>query len=371
MYRLSATQFLSSGAKVEDYAQALLSRIAARDIDVQAWAYLDPEYVLSQARTLDAIPLERRGPLHGVPIGVKDIFNTMEMPTRHNSPIYSTTDDPGRDAALITMLRSAGALIFGKTTTTEFASITVGTKTMNPHNPARTPGGSSSGSGAAVGDFQVPLALGTQTLGSIMRPASFNGIFGFKPTWGSISHDGIHASALNLDTAGFFARSVADLELLADAARLQDDEEPPAPFKIEGAKFAVCQTHLWSVAGPGTRNAMDSAVRLLRDGGALVEVLDLPGEFSSAFQHDAATTFMSEYIRSKDQLDPALVALVEKPGRISHREHLAALDNLAQLRPKIDLIATRFDAIITPSAVDEAPEGLASTGNPVLCGMWT
>ncbi|KAJ7918715.1 amidase signature domain-containing protein [Mycena leptocephala] len=377
-YRMSATEFLSSnGLKVEDYVRSLLDRIAARDAEVEVWAYLDSEYVLSQARQLDAVPLEQRGPLHGVPVGVKDIFYTKDMPTQHNSPIY-TDDFPVVDAALVMLLRSAGALIFGKTTTTEFASLTIGTKTRNPHDPTRTPGGSSSGSGAAVADFQVPVAVGTQTIGSIIRPASFNGIFGFKPTWGAISREGAKVCSLNFDTMGFFARSVADLELLADAVRLEDDENPTASFSIQGAKFAVCKTYLWPEAGPGTTNALDLAVKLLRDQGASVEELELPGEFASvkkfhlqAFERDAQATFMNEYIRAKDQLDPLLVKFVENSSRTSHREHLAALDNLAQLRPKMDIIASRYDAILTPSVVDEAPEGLASTGNSVLCGMWT
>ncbi|KAJ6591836.1 glutamyl-tRNA amidotransferase subunit A [Mycena vulgaris] len=375
-YRSTATEFLSSGAKVEDYVRALLARIAARDADVQAWAYLDPEYVLSQARKLDAIPPSERGPLHGVPIGVKDIMYTKDMPTQHNSPLYEK-DAPVVDAALIMMLRSAGALIFGKTTTTEFASVTTGTKTRNPHDPTRTPGGSSSGSGAAVGDLQVPVALGTQTIGSIIRPGSFNGIFAMKPTWGAISREGVKVCSLNFDTMGFFFRSIADLELLADAVRLKDDE-PLAPFKIEGAKFAVCKTHVWPQVGPGTANALDLAVKLLREQGASVEELELPEEFASVtksymqvFQSDAQTTFMSEYIRAKDHLDPVIVDFVENPSKISHRDHLNSLDNLAMLRSKIDIIAARYDAILTPSVVDEAPVGLASTGNANLCGMWT
>ncbi|KAJ7257891.1 amidase signature domain-containing protein [Mycena haematopus] len=378
-YRMTATEFLSSGIKVEDYVRSLLDRIAARDSEVQAWAYLNPEYVLSQARELDAVPLEQRGPLHGVPVGVKDIFYTKDMPTQYNSPIY--TDDVAAvhvDAALVMLLKSAGALILGKTTTTEFASVTTGTKTRNPHNPARTPGGSSSGSGAAVGDLQVPVALGTQTIGSIIRPASFNGIFGFKPTWGAISREGVKICSLNFDTMGFFARSMEDLELLADAARLEDDEKPTVPSTIEGMKFAVCKTHVWPQAGPGTINALNLAVKLLRGQGASVEELELPEEFASvrqshlqAFERDARSTFMNEYIRAKDQLDAVLVEYVENPSKLSHRDHLAALDNLAQLRPKIDLIASRYDAIVTPSAVDVAPEGLASTGNPALCATWT
>jgi Asp-tRNA(Asn)/Glu-tRNA(Gln) amidotransferase A subunit family amidase len=160
---------------------------------------------------------------------------------------------------------------------------------------------------------------------------------------------------------GFFARSVADLELLADAVRLEDDENPTASFSIQGAKFAVCKTYLWPEAGPGTTNALDLAVKLLRDQGASVEELELPGEFASvkkfhlqAFERDAQATFMNEYIRAKeDQLDPLLVKFVENSSRTSHREHLAALDNLAQLRPKMDIIASRYDAILTPSVVDD------------------
>ncbi|KAJ7132070.1 amidase signature domain-containing protein [Mycena epipterygia] len=377
-YRMTAAEFLSSGLKVESYVQSLLDRIAARDPDVQAWAYLNRQYILTEARELDAIPMEKRGPLHGVPIGVKDIMYTADMPTQHNSPIYKNDAPVPMDAALIMMLRSAGALIFGKTTTTEFASVTVGTKTRNPHNPTRTPGGSSSGSGAAVGDFQVPVALGTQTIGSIIRPASFNGIFAIKPTWGAISREGVKVCSLNFDTMGFFARSMVDLELLADAVRLEDDDQPVAPFKIHGAKFAVCKTHVWPQVGPGTTNALNLAVQLLRDQGASVEELELPEEFASvtkshlqAFQCDAQTTFLSEYIRAKDKLDPVLVEFVENPARITHRDHLAALDNLSVLRPKMDIILSRYDAIISPSVVDEAPEGLTSTGNAALCGMWT
>ncbi|KAJ7090570.1 amidase-like protein [Mycena crocata] len=390
-YRMSATEFLSSGVTVEDYVRSLLDRIAARDADVQAWAYLNREYVLSQARQLDKIPLGQRGPLHGVPIGVKDIMYTADMPTQHNSVLYKN-DAPAVDAALIMMLRSAGALIFGKShhshnihnltilfrqkDATTFAFVTTGTKTHNPHNLPRTPGGSSSGSGAAVGDLQVPVALGTQTIGSIIRPGSFNGVFAIKPTWGSISREGVKVCSLNFDTMGFFARSISDLEILADAVKLEDDETPSVPFEVRGAKFAVCKTHVWPQVGLGTMNALNLAVKLLRDQDAEVEELELPKEFSSVtkshlqiFQCDAQVTFMSEYIRAKDKLDLALVNFVET--KTPHREHLAALDNLAQLRPKIDVIAGRYDAIITPSVVDEAPEGLSNTGNAALCGMWT
>jgi Asp-tRNA(Asn)/Glu-tRNA(Gln) amidotransferase A subunit family amidase len=183
-YRLTAVEAVSLMKKgdltVEAYAQSLLARIASRDQDIKAWAYLDPSFVISQAKLLDQIPAEKRGPLHGVAIGVKDVILTKDMPTAYNSPIYRGQPPSLVDAAPIISLRAAGALIFGKTTTTEFAATTVGGPSANPHDPSRTPGGSSSGSGAAVGDFQVPIALGTQTGGSTIRPGSFNGIYAFK-----------------------------------------------------------------------------------------------------------------------------------------------------------------------------------------------
>jgi amidase len=199
-----------------------------------------------------------------------------------------------------------------------------------------------------------------------------------KPTWGAISREGVKVCSLNLDTIGFFTRSVADLELLADVFRLEDDEKRPVPFAISGARFAVCKTHVWPEAGPGTQNALALAVKLLRDQGATVEELDLPAEFTAVtastsyvFACDANRTFLNEYIRAKDKLDPVIVGFVENALKISNRDHLAALDTLAQLRPKIDAIATGYDAILTPSVVDEAPERLDQTGSPAFCAMWT
>ncbi|ENH75614.1 Glutamyl-tRNA(Gln) amidotransferase subunit A 1, partial [Fusarium oxysporum f. sp. cubense race 1] len=186
---------------VQEYAESLLERIEARDGDVKAWAYLDEKRVMQEARLLDEIPKKNRGPLHGLPIAVKDVIYTKDMPTQFNSPLYDG-HFPETDAASVRILRHAGALIVGKTTTTEFAAIHVGPKTHNPHDPLRTPGGSSSGSGAAVADFQAPMALGTQTGGSLIRPASFNGLYGFKPTWNSVSREGQKIYALMYDTLG-------------------------------------------------------------------------------------------------------------------------------------------------------------------------
>ncbi|PBL02561.1 amidase [Armillaria gallica] len=374
--RLTATEFISSGLTVEKYAVSLLDRIKSRDDAVQAWAYLDPEYVLAQARELDKIPRDKRGPLHGVPIGVKDTMYTKGMPTQHNSPIYEN-DAPVIDAGPVTILRNAGALILGKTTTTEFAAVFTGPKTRNPHDPNRTPGGSSSGSGAAVGDFQVPIALGTQTIGSVIRPGSYNGVFSFKATWGSISREGVKISSLILDTVGFFTRSIDDLQLLADVFKLSDDEEPGA-FELKGARFAVCKTHVWPQAGRGTIDALDLAVRLLREHGAEVEELELPEDFSQITQWqrnilegDGRVSFLPEYHLAKDKLDPLLIGFVESTTKPSKRDFSASFDSIASLRPKIDAIAGEYAAILTPSALDEAPEGISTTGSPAFCGMWT
>ncbi|KAG7449204.1 amidase signature enzyme [Guyanagaster necrorhizus] len=374
--RLTAVEFISSGLTVEQYAISLLDRIKARDDAVQAWAYLDPEYILAQARELDKVPSDKWGPLHGVPIGVKDIMYTKGMPTQHNSLIYEN-DAPVVDAGPVAILRNAGALIFGKTTTSEFASVFTGPKTRNPHDPNRTPGGSSSGSGAAVGDFQVPIALGTQTIGSIIRPGSYNGVFAFKPTWASISREGSKIFSLIFDTVGFFTRSIADLQLLADVFKLSDDEEPGA-FELKGAKFAVCKTHVWPQAGQGTVDALELAVKLLREHGAEIEELELPEEFSRITQWqrnvldgDGSVSFLPEYNLAKDKLDPLLLGFVENTMKLSRRDYLASFDAIASLRPRIDAIARRYAAILTPSVHDEAPEGISTTGSAAFCGMWT
>ena len=211
---------------VEELAQACLARIRERDPAVRGWVYLDPDLVLRNARELDK--REVKGPLHGVPIAVKDVIMTADMPTQHNSPLYKESF-PTVDAGCIKTLRAAGALIFGKTDTTEFAAVTRGGAARNPFDASRTPGGSSSGSAAVVADMQAPIALGTQTAGSTIRPGSFCGIYAMKPTWGAISREGLKMLALSLDTLGLFARSAEDLDLLADVFALEDRILPLRP----------------------------------------------------------------------------------------------------------------------------------------------
>ncbi|KAL4926694.1 amidase [Aspergillus undulatus] len=367
--RLTATQALEAirlnKLSVESYARSLLSRIENRDSTVKAWAHLNTELVLQRARELDQVPVGQRGPLHGVAIGVKDVIYTKDMPTEHNSPIYKDSLVPV-DAASIAILRAAGALILGPATT-------------NPHSsdPIRTPGGSSSGSAAAVADFQVPLSLGTQTGGSTIRPGSFNGIYALKPTWGVVSREGQKVYSLSLDTIGIFGRSVEDLRLLSGVLGIKDDEVPQ--FKdLKGAKFGVVKGPVWNQAGKGTLDAMEKAQTLLKSHGATIEEVALPPDFQNMpdwhakiMAADGRVAFLSEYRTDKSKLQGFLIGHVENVKGYTHAQELAAFDGVASLRPVIDGIANRYDALLTPSVPDEAPLGIESTGSAAFNGMWT
>lgn len=387
LYRLTASQVVagvrSSSFTVEEYAQSLLSRIKERDDAVKAWAYLDPEQVLNQARQLDKIPPEARGPLHGVSVGVKDVIHTKDMPTQHNSPIHKGTTAGGVDAGSVTMLRSAGALILGKTATTEFAATTEGPSTRNPHDARRTPGGSSSGSGAAVADLQAAVALGTQTGGSIIRPGSFNGVYAFKPTWNAVTREGQKVFSLILDTLGMYARSAEDLELLSDVFGLRDDVPPfletKGQFVVEGARLAFIKTVVWDTqVEPGTEAAMAKAVELLRAHGAEVDEIEFPEDLKEMpqwhtviFRTDGRTAFLPDYLSAKDQMHEQLHEHVENKHKHTHAEQLDAFDRMAAARPKADALLSKYDAVLTPSVPGEAPVGLKSTGSPIFQLIWT
>ncbi|CAG8973089.1 hypothetical protein HYALB_00007566 [Hymenoscyphus albidus] len=381
---------------VENYAKSLLSRIQERDAQVKAWAYLDPPFVLEQARNLDQIPAEKRGPLHGIAIGVKDVILTKDMPTKLNSPIYSSSGPSTIDAAPIITLRAAGALILGKTTTTEFAAVTTGPSTTNPHDSTRTPGGSSSGSSAAVAGFQVPIALGTQTGGSTIRPGSFNGIFAWKPTWGAVSREGLAQYSVTCDTVGFYARTVGDLEMLGGVLRVEDDERiPERGFGMEGKRIAFCRTHVWGKAGRGTKNAWEGAKKILASRGAEVEEIELPSDFerisewhANVLAGEGRTSFLGsmctllpeavfelltqqDYLLAKEKMHPMLHDHVNNTSKLTRKAQLEAYDGCARLRPVWDELASRYDAVLTPSVVDEAPVGTESTGDASFCSIWT
>ncbi|KAK3651533.1 hypothetical protein LTR56_005675 [Elasticomyces elasticus] len=386
-WRLTAAEALpllrEDKLTVTDYVKSLLERVQARDPEVKAWVWIEPSLILQQAKELDGLSASERGPLFGLPIAVKDVILTKDMPTQYNSRLYESETPIAIDANCIITLRAQGALIFGKTSTTEFASSKQGNwhqnLTRNARDSKRTPGGSSSGSGAAVGDYQVPIALGTQTGGSIVRPASFNGGYGFKPTHGAISREGLAQWSPSLDTLGFFGRSVDDFEVLAAAFRLNDAEVASSEaFKLQGAKIGFCKTHNWPKAGQGTIDAMAKAQKILTAHGAQVDDVELPGDFSRVLDWHAdvlvgegQTSFLGQYLLDKDKLHESIQGYVDNSRKLTHRQLLDAYDNVARLRPAFDELARNYDIIITPSVVDEAPLGLENTGDMSFCSMWT
>src|SRR5689334_8489438 len=275
--REAARQVAERRISAEELAAAYIDRIEAREAVVGAWQYFDREGALAAARRRDAEP--PRGPLHGIPIAVKDLIDTAEMPTAYGSPIYRG-HRPAADASCVALARAAGAVVLGKTVTTEFATFTPG-KTANPRNPGHTPGGSSSGSAAAVADCMVPVAFGTQTGGSIIRPASFCGVVGYKPSHNTINPTGVKPLANSFDTVGLFARSVDDCALVVGVLSgwLADAWETQPPKRLEAlqpARIGLCRTHAWKAAEPATVHAVEAAVDELRRAGVVVDELELP-----------------------------------------------------------------------------------------------
>jgi Asp-tRNA(Asn)/Glu-tRNA(Gln) amidotransferase A subunit family amidase len=371
-----------------DVTESCLARIAEVDSKVEAWTFLDPEHARSQARALDAARADGRplGPLHGIPVGVKDIFDTTDMPTEDGTVLHSGRR-PHHDCTAVAMLRQAGAVIMGKTVTTELALFTPG-KTHNPHDPNRTPGGSSSGSAAAVASGMVPLAIGTQTNGSIIRPASYCGVVGYKPTHGLISRRGVLSLSRTLDHVGVFAGSVADAAFLAEVMMNYDAgdadmypqaraelsrmaaEEPPLPPKLAFAK-----TPVWDQADEDTQEAFAELVDMLGDSIAEVE---LPPVFEKALElhrsiqdAEVAVNFAPEYENGRDQLSVRLREIIEHGQQVLAADYIRALARIPLLNVSLDEIFKQYDAILTPAAPGEAPLDLESTGNPVFCTAWT
>ena len=365
---------LSSGVLTAgEIVRTCLARIAARDEAVRAWSHVDGPIALAQAAELDKGP--RRSPLHGVPIGIKDVILTRDMPTQYNSELYQG-NFPMIDAACVSILRAAGSVILGKTDTVEFASTGRKALTRNPHDLTRTPGGSSSGSAAAVADFQVPLALGTQTGGSMIRPASYCGVFAMKPTWGLVSNEGAKAFSPTLDTIGWFARSAGDLKLLYDVFDPDKDAEPP--LALSGARIAICRSPVWGQAEAATQDAMAAAEIALHAAGATVSHLTLPEPFDGMsaaqlliMEGEGRRSFLSEHRMHGDRLHPNLSAYVLNPKSVSLDDLRDAYDLAARCRVEFDRIAGDYDAVLTPSTVGAAPVGLENTGAMTFNAMWT
>ena len=363
----------------EELARSCLGRIAARDAVVRAWLYVDPDMVIRNARELDkrAATDGPKSALHGLPWGVKDIIDTLDQPTTHNSPIYAGVRT-NRDAACVSVMRSSGGVILGKTDTVEFASIARKALSRNPYNPAHTPGGSSSGSGAAVADFHVPLAFGTQTGGSHIRPAAFNGIYAIKPTWGAVSREGVRMSSMTLDTVGWYGRCVDDLIMVAEAFRMR---QPVEPFVAgpEGLRVGLCRSPAWGVIEPEGADALMLAAQRLSAAGAIIEEYELPDPFAQLheahadiFESEGGVSFLPEYLSSYSLLPPGLRAMVDNVRDVTPEKLLASYALADSCRRTFDgLFGRGLDVILTPSAPGEAPEGLHTTGNPAFQSMWT
>ena len=371
-----------------DLVQACLVRIAETEEAVQAWTYLDPDYALSQAKAADAATRAGRpsGPLHGIPVGIKDIIDTGDMPTENGTPLY-VGRRPTADATLVTLLRQAGAVIMGKTVTTELAVYAPG-KTRNPHDPEHTPGGSSSGSAAAVAAHMVPLAVGTQTNGSIIRPASFCGVYGYKPTHGLVSRHGVLSQSQPLDQIGFFARSIEDLALIAEPLMAFDERDPATRpraraelMRIAGEAPPVtphigfARTPVWDQAEETTKQAFAELVETLGDD---VEEVALTDPFDKVvdwhrviMESDLAKSFAGEYARGADTLSAVLREIIERGRKYLAVDYNRAID----WRPVLDrMLGEAFewnDALLAPATIGPAPASLASTGNPIFCTLWT
>lgn len=351
---------------------ACLERIAAREEAVRAWAYLDPEKALAEARERDRQAPRSR--LHGIPIGIKDVIETADMPTEYGSPIYRG-NRPSADAACVAQIRELGGVILGKTVSTEFATRHPN-KTRHPHDPTRTPGGSSSGSAAAVADGMVPIALGTQTSSSIIRPAAYCGIVGYKPSFGLINRAGLKFLSESLDTVGTLTRTVQDAALLVEEL----SGMPPTSFAGVGElrpRIGLCRTPFWQAADAATREMLESTAMTLANAGAIVSEVRLEGEFEqlndvqvaiSAYEFYRALTY--ERTRFPSQISDSLTARIAAGGKVTYAQYHAALDTARRCRARIADVYRHHDVLIAPSTPGEAPS-IVSTGEPTFGLLWT
>jgi amidase len=365
-----AARRIAAGAlTAEALLRALLDRVALRESMVHAWAHLDPDRAIAEARARDA---ERpRGPLHGVPIGVKDVIDVAGQPTACNSPIYRG-HMPAQDAACVTRLREAGAVIMGKTVTTEFAFMRPG-PTAHPRDSARTPGGSSSGSAAAVADRMVPAALGTQTGGSTIRPAAFCGMVGYKPGFGRFDLQGVKLLAPSLDTIGVMARSVEDVALISAIMA----SEKPSMLEAGVPRLAVLLPYR-EQAEVQTLAAFDRALRLAAERGAVVRALEPSPEFSGLndahrviMAAQTARAFGWEWAHHRDALSPELRDFIARGQACSAAERDAAWALVGSCRAWLATSLAPGEIIATLSAPGEAPLGLAATGNAIFNRLWS
>ncbi len=372
----------------EQLVEACLARVREADGNVEAWAYLDPEHALTQARARDQDRREGRpvGPLHGVPVGIKDIFDTQDMPTEDGSVLHAGRM-PAHDATAVAMLRAAGAVILGKTVTTEFATYTPG-KTRNPHHKDHTPGGSSSGSAAAVASGMVPLALGSQTNGSVIRPAAFCGVYGFKPTHGLVPRGGVLKLSRTLDHVGMFARTLQDIALVAEQLVGADPRDPDTrvrarvPFVDTLAQepprppmLAYIKGPAWERATAESQAAFAELVSALSD--RIVEV-EMPASARQSLdwhreimEAEMAANLDLDWEKGRERISPKLRSMLERGREAKALDYQRARARIPLLNEGFEEIFERCDAIVTPPASGTAPAGLEATGDPAFCSLWT
>ena len=358
----------------EAVAAACVERIEACEPDMRAWAHFDREAALAAARAADKS--SPRGLLQGVPFGAKDIIDTADMPTAHGSPIY-TDNRPAWDAPCIAACRDAGAVLFGKTVTAEFAHVQPG-PTRNPFNPAHTPGGSSSGSAAAVGARMVPVAFGTQTTGSTIRPAAFCGEVGYKPSYGDFNLTGVRDNSPSLDTLGLITRSVADLNLFRGAV-MALPYEPLADVFLGDLRVGICRTPWWDQAEPYTQSLLSNVAERLSRAGATVGDFTMPegaDALVAAMRHvsgyEFARVMLHERLHHVDQLSEKLLKGRVNDGiACSYEDYRDAQLALETYRAHFAAATEEYDLLLTPSAAGEAPPGIDSTGNPIFNLAWT
>ncbi len=371
----------------ESYVTACLNYIKACEGKIQAWVHLDKENALEQARALDKQRASGQslGLLHGLPVGIKDIIATSDMPTQNGSPLFKGYQ-PAKDAGCVSALRAAGAIVIGKTVTTELANITPN-KTRNPHNPAYTPGGSSSGSAAAVGAGMIPLALGTQTGGSVIRPGSFCGIHALKPTLGLISRTGVTLQSHTLDTVGVYGRSLADLALITDALSGHDPSDPISYTRLRpnlssmldsGIEtkplLAFVKSPAWELAEPAAKEALAMIIDQLGDQAKEIEIPALNGiiqHHATVMGAENATYYGPLLAHNPEGISPALAARLGSGAKILACDYINSLNARESIYAEIKKILKTHSALLTLSSPGPAPKGLTSTGSSVFNGMWT
>jgi len=378
-YQLSATEaakkIQGNQLSSEELLRSCIERIEEKESSTQAWVETNFKAALERARYLDRSA--NQGLLHGLPFGAKDLFDTHDFPTRYGSPIYEN-NRPNSDAVNVSLMRQAGGILLGKTVTTEFATFKGG-KTRNPHNPEYTPGGSSSGSAAAVADEMIPLATGSQTAASVIRPAAFCGVVGYKPTYGKISLGGAKSLSPSLDTLGSFSRTVEDAALCV-AVMSGDTDLAKINALSKKPRIATCLTYDGHLASAETVAAIAHAALLSEDLFKIsVPEIKLPITFKKMSElqgrimwSESARSFSFEQTNHADQLSQQLRGLIKQGAAISYEQYNADLIVAEQARMSIDqLLSQELDVIIAPSAIGEAPHGHTQTGDPIFCRVWT